>query len=123
MTNASVSSDDIDWINKERARVKAENERRKYTPGFVYLMKSSNGYYKIGRATNVDIRNKQHLRDYPIAIDVIHFFFCRNCVKGESYLLKMFGDRRLQGEWFELEPDDVKFITSITDEIAKSMFR
>ncbi len=117
---ASISSDDIDWMNKENERTRDENHR--VVSGFVYLMKADNGYYKIGRARDVSIRNKDHMRDYPLVITVLHSFFCRNYVKGEAFLLNMFSDKRLQGEWFELEAPDIKFIKDITDEIATKLF-
>ena len=116
----SVSSDDIDWMNHEiDEEVK---HRQSIVPGHIYLMKSENGYYKIGRALDVDKRNKEHMRDYPLVITVLHSFFSRNYIKAESYLLKMFADKKLQGEWFALEKSDVDFIMGITDEIAQRLF-
>lgn len=116
----SVSSDDIEWMNKERSKERDKEQR--LVSGHIYLLQASNGCYKIGRTIDLDSRLKQHERDYPLEIKVIHSFWCRNNIKAESHLLKMFSEKKLQGEWFELEPDDVKFITGITDEIAKTLF-
>lgn len=117
---SSVTYEDIDWMNKERDEQRDEKQR--IVSGYVYLMKSDNGYYKIGRALDVDIRNKQHMRDYPLVITVLHSFFCRNYIKAESHLLKMFADKKLQGEWFQLDKADIDFITGINDEIAQRLF-
>lgn len=116
----SVTSDDIDWMNRDVEKALAL--KKKVTSGYVYLMQAENGYYKIGRSLDVSRRNKEHMRDYPLVIKVLHSFFCRNYVRAESQLLKMFDDKKLQGEWFALEKSDVDYIMGITDEIAQRLF-
>lgn len=118
---ASVTYEDIDWMNKEKDLNRTDTGKR-IVSGFVYLMQADNGYYKIGRSIDVDFRNKQHMRDYPLVITVLHSFFCKDYVKAETHLLRMFSDKKLQGEWFALEKADVDFIMNITDEIALRLF-
>jgi len=116
----SVTSEDIDWLNTEKR--KERDQRDRVMSGYIYLMQADNGYHKIGRTINLETRNKNLMREYPLEIKIVHSFFCRNCVKAEKRLLGMFSEKRLQGEWFSLEQQDIEFITSITDEIAQTLF-
>lgn len=114
-----TSSDDIDYMNRQRS---VNNSIRAEKQGYVYLMLASNGYYKIGRGYDVEKRREGHQRDYPLQMDIVHSFLCKDCVSAETKLLRMFKEKRLQGEWFSLDKSDVDFILGITDDIAQMLF-
>lgn len=115
----SVSIEDVDAYN---ARVKSQIIATGANPqmGHIYLLSSSVGYYKIGKAIDVEFRLRQHLRDYPIRIEIVHTISCPNMSQAESFLLSTFSDQRVQGEWFSLTADDVAWVKSIDEaELSK----
>lgn len=108
----SITSDEIDDIN--------ENEEYKPATrsGYIYLMRSSNGYHKIGRSTNPITRRDNLMREYPIKIEVLFSVRVKNVVKAERRLLRAFVEKQLQGEWFNLDRKDVERFYSIVDKIV-----
>lgn len=112
---ASTSMDDI-----ERYNASIQKKERNIVPsasaGYLYLLRSNVGYYKIGRTINVDVRVGQHLRDYPVTLDVVHVVVVPDMIRYESWLLSKFSDRKMQGEWFSLSDDDVNWIKSLDEE-------
>lgn len=125
---ASVSDDEIDAYNEVQRKKNKGTARleqiRKTTDdgsGYVYLIGSSiPNMYKIGKAMNVKVRIGQHMRDYPISMWFEHYIWVTNRHKAERYLLSLFADRKMQGEWFRLDSDSVAWIKSLdTDSLAR----
>lgn len=86
-------------------------------PGYIYLLKAENGYYKIGRARDMETRMTTIKRQYPIRIDVLHYFACDDYVKAETYLHRQFQDKRMDmTEWFKLNGDEEEWIMSLDAE-------
>jgi hypothetical protein len=118
--NKFYSSYDPEWINdqnKENREIRRWKELPRNSPGvpgYIYLLKASNGFFKIGRAANVEKRLNNHKRMYPLEIEVLHTVYVADTVRTESYLLKRFEDYKLQGEWFLLEREHVDFICQLT---------
>lgn len=81
-------------------------------PGFVYLMKGRD-MYKIGRSEDVSRRKKQIEKQWQTNIELIHEFKCKDMAKEESALHTRFWDKRVHGEWFALNLDDIAYIKSI----------
>lgn len=79
--------------------------------GYVYIIKS-NGLYKIGRATNLDGRLAQ-LRTAAPFLQEIHTIRSREFRELEAWLHWHFRDKRIAGEWFTLNGDDLEFIKSV----------
>jgi Meiotically up-regulated gene 113 len=75
--------------------------------GFVYLIKSGR-YYKIGKADSVEARHRQLKIQLPQAAEVVHRVKTDDPYGIESYWHRRFADKRLNGEWFALSPEDVK---------------
>lgn len=100
-------------MQTQNSRFKAKKKNPK--EGYIYLIKSENGYYKIGRSANVDRRLSQHEMDYPMKLRVIHSFQSSNVRHDEKRLLKAFERKQLRGEWFELDGYDVAWFRDIDD--------
>lgn len=87
--------------------------------GKIYLAIDENtGYYKIGWSKNPSKREKTLQSEKPI----INFLITIDGrIKDESYLHKVFASKRIRGEWFALDFQDVnKFLLEI--EIIKSKY-
>lgn len=113
----NISMDDIEDRNRKIRRQKQALDgipSDKPSPGVIYLLASNVGYYKIGKSSNLSRRIGEHLRNYPVSLDVIHVIQVLNMSRCEGYLLSLFADKKLQGEWYALNSDDVEWICSLT---------
>lgn len=91
--------------------------RSDYTkePTEIYVMiDKSNGYYKIGRSKNADRREKTLQSEKP----TIELMFKFGGVKGDEKILhEMFKEKRIRGEWFDLNGSDLINIKEYSREI------
>jgi predicted GIY-YIG superfamily endonuclease len=83
--------------------------------GFVYLMRSGNGYHKIGISKNMRNRLDGLKRQFPIQIDVVHKIASRDYRKAERFLHDKYRAKRAENEWFSLAPQDIQWIMSLRD--------
>lgn len=74
----------------------------------IYVMIDKNtGYYKIGRSKNPEKRERTLQSEKP----TIEMLFNRDArVKDEKELHNMFSDKRVRGEWFDLNGSDLSKI-------------
>lgn len=79
--------------------------------GYVYIIKS-NGLYKIGRAWNL-VRRLDQLRTAAPFLKEIHSIRSRESHDLERWLHAHFSHKRIVGEWFALDEDDLDFITTV----------
>lgn len=83
--------------------------------GFVYLILSEDGHYKIGRTRDVPTRTNTLEIQLPYQIEVIHSVPVKDMYWAEKHLHDRFAPKRVNGEWFKLETDDVEWIKSLTE--------
>jgi nucleoside 2-deoxyribosyltransferase len=82
--------------------------------GFIYLIRADTGEYKIGRAKNVDQRLASFGgAKHPFKWEVIHTIEVSDACAAERHLHRLYERRRVNGEWFVLNNEDVEFIKSI----------
>lgn len=83
-------------------------------PGYVYLLKEVNGdHYKIGCTGNPDNRMYAFEVKLPFKVEYTALIRTRDMYALEKQLHERFADNRVAGEWFDLSPQDVQYITSI----------
>jgi hypothetical protein len=76
------------------------------TFGSVYLLKSGR-YFKVGRSNAVGRRERELAIQLPERATMVHSMKTDDPVGIEFYWHRRFEERRKNGEWFELTPQDV----------------
>ena len=102
-------------VRAERRAAEKQNPKpKKQHPGYVYLIRAENGYYKIGRAKNYQERIERLEVKLPFSIEPLHILQCVDMVESERALHIKFQDKRVNGEWFALTPEDVEYIKNMS---------
>jgi hypothetical protein len=120
LDNVLDDEDKGDIIGQEDAYTQEENVidliqqlLAKKLTGYVYLIKSASGYWKIGRTVNPDDRIKTFSVKLPFEVEYEHLIPCGDHVKAEAELHKRFASKRSNGEWFCLDETDIAWIKAI----------
>lgn len=83
--------------------------------GFLYViyMDDSAGkrYFKIGFASTFTARFGAHQCASPFPLHVACAYFVGDMRSEERYLHRLFGEKRIRGEWFDLSADDLAMIS------------
>ena len=80
--------------------------------GWIYIIRA-NKYYKIGRAQKPIERYSQLATLPPWPTEVVHTFESEDYYVMEKELHDLFSPKRVNGEWFALDDNDVEFLRSL----------
>ena len=75
--------------------------------GFVYLLKATK-YFKVGRSSSFERRSRELAIQLPEKAKTVHVIRTDDPVGIELYWHRRFESKRKNGEWFELNAQDVK---------------
>lgn len=82
--------------------------------GYVYLLNEINGaHYKIGHTKNPKDRLRTFAVKLPYRVEFDVLIPTDNMQALEAQLHSHFADKRIDGEWFALEPADIAYIKSL----------
>lgn len=98
---------------RERIKQAKSEKRAQNSLGFVYLLQSQSGHYKIGRTTNPQNRLKTFSVKLPFEVEYICLIQVQDMYQMESELHTRFAEKRINGEWFNLSPEDVNYIKGL----------
>lgn len=84
------------------------------TEGFVYLL-SSGSLYKIGKAIDIESRQKQVERDVSQKLVEVHRIRSNDYTRAEAELHLKFQHRRIRGEWFNLSTVEINQICAMSE--------
>jgi len=116
--------EDIDYINWKAEQDKMERIKKssfkpetKNRSGVVYLLKiKDDDQYKIGVSTNFERRYNEISPKMPFELITINKIKSNDIYSLEEMLHNKFRDKRIKGEWFQLDKEDVEYIESIEDD-------
>jgi hypothetical protein len=100
------------WDNYRR-NMERRKQPRAARPGYVYLLQSPTGAYKIGCTSDPDNRAKTFGVKLPFEVDFIALLQTSDMPSLESRLHRQFKEKRVNGEWFALDPADVEYIKGL----------
>lgn len=84
--------------------------------GFVYIIylddSADKRYYKIGMSSSFNHRLDSHKSSSPFDLCVACAYYVGNMRDEEHVLHVLFKDKRVRGEWFNLNEEDLKLISS-----------
>lgn len=81
--------------------------------GYVYLLATAIGYYKIGCSSKPHNRLMTFGIQLPFAVECVHTIFSVDMYGLEAELHQRFQEKRAQGEWFRLSPADIDYIKGL----------
>jgi hypothetical protein len=126
VTYAETLDWEIEWpleISRFLSELRDESHRRFYHPpnaksknpekGYVYLIRSVTGHYKIGYSRNPDDRLRTFSVKLPFEVEFEHLIPSDDMRADERMLHEKFEDKHVNGEWFDLAPEDVAYIKSL----------
>lgn len=82
--------------------------------GYVYLIQSPSGAYKIGRTKDPANRSKTFGVQLPFEVEFLALIATEDMIALESSLHAIYAEQRINGEWFALDAEDVAHIKSLT---------
>ena len=82
--------------------------------GYVYVLKSQDGLYKIGKSISPTVRIRSLGVVLPFSIEPIHLIESDDYTVAESILHRKFAASRVRGEWFSLSGADLEWLLSLT---------
>lgn len=106
---------DLDQINFSSRKPNPGIARRLpgvATPGYVYLLRSEYGY-KIGKTVSMKSRTRLFEVKLPFRFSIEHFAHFQDYSQAERDLHDHFRTKRLEGEWFDLLPEDILHIKTL----------
>ncbi len=80
------------------------------TEGYIYVLRSEAGHYKIGKAIDPFSRSKTIGTQHAYKIDLIYIALCLDYTRVERYLHQALSSYRMNGEWFDLPADKVEWL-------------
>lgn len=95
----------------EREETTSESTRDR--SGYVYLLKSDSGSYKIGRSKRPDDRLATFSVKLPFPVRYVCLLKSEDMYSLEKELHARFEQRRIDGEWFALSQEDISYIKSL----------
>lgn len=101
------------WCDtRQRARQRGDTRPER---DYVYIIKASNGYYKIGISFDPLERLKELQRQaavWAVDLELVHIIASNNAYALEQFFHRRFAEQRVKGEWFLLTAHDIEWLQS-----------
>lgn len=104
----------LGWKRSGYKDLSIDNESNSRS-GFVYVIyitdSSNKKYYKLGIASNFLNRLSSHQTSQPFDVSIAICYYARNMRDEEWLLMDKYKDKKIRGEWFELDNMDLMDIS------------
>lgn len=97
---------------KNHPKMKCPKKNRPQYPGYIYVLQGGD-YYKIGSTTKLDDRVTRLSTLMPFSINLICAIATEDMFALETMLHNSFANKRTNGEWFRLEPEDIEYMRGL----------
>lgn len=97
--------------------IEAKRPSQEKKSGYIYLIKSEFGSYKIGRTKNLPKRLNLFGVKLPFDIELINAIYVNDTYFFESWLHQFFHECRANGEWFNLDESQAQALAELEDQI------
>lgn len=87
--------------------------------GYVYVLKSDSGHYKIGKTINPNNRLATFEVELPIEVHYLVLIKTYNYHRLETLFHHQYRHKRIYGEWFDLTRNDLLFLESFPGNVLK----
>lgn len=87
---------------------------RRKSSGYIYLMPSPLGVYKIGLTTNPTQRKRHFTTMLPFDVEFIALIQSDDIKRLERQLHTKFKSKHYKGEWFHLSQEDVNYVVGLS---------
>ena len=81
--------------------------------GWIYILQLDGKACKIGRTTNLERRIKDLGIKLPYEPELLHVIQTNNIYWAESHLHSFFADKKIRGEWFNLNERDIAMLKQL----------
>jgi hypothetical protein len=99
-------------VRRENKRIRQERKKKRAV-GCVYVIKHQ-GTYKIGRSRHPARRIEQEISPkLPHEVETVHIIETNDMYSLELELHNKYADKRLNGEWFELDEGDIAWLQTL----------
>lgn len=105
-------SDIVDIVTKEVVSKLGITDDNSPYRGFIYFVRGGNGLVKIGRTSNLERRIRQ-IEKQCGRVEVLHTIKTNSDRDHEKMFHFMFRDKRVSGEWFELNASDLSIVEDV----------
>lgn len=113
VTFARVYTQIVDEIRRENEFAIRSQHPLPSPAGYVYLLKNTDGVYKIGTSRHPRNRLKTFKTELPFDVQFEHVMPSPDAKSAESIMHVRFQKARIRGEWFQLSPEQVEEIKRI----------
>lgn len=107
------TAEDFAEYFKLKAKAEYVNSIKESEKGVVYILKNEKGYYKIGYTTRPI---KERITTFKISnpdIELVKVIQAENARLKEKQLHEQFSHKRITGEWFNLNKNELKKLYKI----------
>lgn len=88
--------------------------------GYVYVLKSDSGHYKIGKTSDPKNRIETFGVKLPMEVKYLVLIHTNNYHRLEALLHQQYRHKRVNGEWFDLTPTDLIYLKNFPGNTLKA---